>query len=95
MRDLKDFAPFGIGNPTPQVLARGLKVVDIKILKNAHIKCTLSDGKKFISALLWRHNFHPALHEGAVVDVVFKPDVSTYGGLTDLQANIQAVQLSI
>src|SRR5690606_8795618 len=37
VKELENFAPFGIGNSTPQLLARDLKVLDVKILKNAHL----------------------------------------------------------
>ncbi len=94
VEEFKDFAPFGVGNPAPQLLAKKLKIVDIKVLKGAHLKISFTNGKLFFSGFLWRQLEHPAIAVGKTVDVVFKPDTNTYGGLTEIQLNVQAVQES-
>ncbi len=92
--ELRRLAPFGMGNPSPQLLVRKLRVVDVRTLKSAHLKAILSDGKAKISGLMWRQPTHPALVVGAEVDVVFRPDVSTFNGKTEVQANLQAASSS-
>ncbi len=92
--ELKNLAPFGIGNPNPHLLVRNLRVVEVRDLKGAHLKALLSDGRRFISGVMWRQNSHPALKPNNYVDIVFRPEVSTFGGTTELQANLQAVELS-
>jgi single-stranded-DNA-specific exonuclease len=92
VHELKSLAPFGIGNPNPQVRVRGLRVVDVKILKDAHLKVLLSDGQRFISGLMWRHTSHPALTPNAKVDIVFRPEISSFRDSVELQANLQAVE---
>ncbi|MCI5066339.1 single-stranded-DNA-specific exonuclease RecJ [bacterium] len=94
VRELRRFEPLGIGNPSPQLLLRSLKVKSIKLLKDAHIKATLSDGKHEISGMMWRTVSHPALVVGHTVDIVGKADLNTYFGNTEMQINLQAVQLS-
>ncbi|MBX7142958.1 MAG: single-stranded-DNA-specific exonuclease RecJ [Oligoflexia bacterium] len=90
--ELKRFAPFGIGNPNPQLLFRGLKVAEVRSLKDAHLKVTFSDGKAGVTGLMWRTKSHPALKVGAQVDVVGRPDMSNFGGRSELQLNLQAVE---
>ncbi len=92
--EFKNMAPFGIGNPNPHVLVRNLRVVDVRDIKGAHLKATFSDGKRFIQGVMWRQPSHPALVPNNYVDIVFRPEVSTYGGTTELQANLQAVESS-
>ena len=92
VEELKGLAPFGMGNPSPQLLVRGLRVAELREIKNTHLKVILSDGTKFISGMLWRQTHHPALRVNARVDVVFKPEISIYQGNSDLLANIQAVE---
>ncbi|MFN4894649.1 MAG: hypothetical protein ACK5GN_09255 [Pseudomonadota bacterium] len=92
---LKILAPFGIGNPNPHVLVRKLRVVEVRDIKGVHLKTLLSDGKRFISGLMWRQASHPALIPNAYVDVVFRPEVSTYQGTTELQANLQAIEAHV
>lgn len=92
--ELRRFAPFGMGNPNPQLLLQKLEVVEVKVLKDAHLKTLFSDGKRFISGLLWRNTSHPALKVGAKVDLVVRPEISTYMGRAELQCHIQAAELS-
>ncbi|NLF25853.1 MAG: hypothetical protein GX589_09395 [Deltaproteobacteria bacterium] len=90
--ELKSFAPFGVGNPSPTVLIKGLKVTDRRVLKNEHTKVVLSDSRRNIAGLMWRERHHPALELGLKVDVACRPDKSLYAGHYQLQLNLQAVQ---
>ncbi len=90
--ELKSFSPCGMGNPNPQLLVRNLKVVELKQIKGTHLKTMLTDGSRYIAGMLWRQPTHPALVTGAKVNVVFKPDRSTFNGVTELQATINAVE---
>lgn len=89
--ELQSLSPFGIGNPAPQLLTDNLEVIDLKVIKNAHTKVLFSDGKHFVSGMLWRTNSHPEIYKGNKVNIVFKPEASTFNGITEVLANIQAV----
>jgi len=91
--ELRRFAPFGMGNPAPQLLLKNLKVIEVKQLKGLHTKAILSDGRRHIAGLMWRQVNHPALVAGRQVNIVCKPDISTYRGQVELQANLQAIEL--
>lgn len=93
LNELKSFAPFGIGNPGPVLLARNLRVLESKSLKGLHLRVTLGDGKQTIAGLMWRQRFHPALQAGNIVAVAFKPELNQYQGTCRIQANLQAAQL--
>jgi single-stranded-DNA-specific exonuclease len=90
--ELRSFAPFGVGNPSPTLLIRGLQVTELRVLKNEHIKVVLSDSRRNIAGLMWRERRHPALEPGAKVDVACRPDKNLYGGHYQLQLNLQAVE---
>lgn len=92
VEELSRFAPFGMGNPNPVLLVRDLRVTDLKVLKDAHLKATLSDGKRYISGLFWRQTSHPDLIPGKKVNLAFRPDTNNFRGTVELQANIQAVE---
>lgn len=91
INELRSLGPFGMGNPTPQLLTRKLRVLAVKQLKSAHLKATLTDGVTTVSGLMWRQIEHPALVVGEDVDVVYRPEVSSFNGVTELQMNLQAV----
>ncbi len=92
VRELKNFAPFGIGNPSPVLTIQNLKIKDVRVLKNSHLKVTFSEGKKYLSGFLWKQTEHPELVAGNKVNIAFRAEENTYNGSTDVQANIQAVE---
>lgn len=94
VNEFRSFQPFGVGNSSPQVLIRELTVVDVKVLKDTHLKATFAarGSTRKLSGLMWRKKSHPALRSGARVNLVFKPEANSFNGFTDLQANIQAVE---
>ncbi len=92
--DLKSLAPFGMANPGAQLMIQNLRVRDISLLKNNHLKVTLTDGKKYLTGFLWQTARHPALFPGAAVEIVCKPEVNEFNGNLSVQLNIQACQSS-
>ena len=92
IKDIKRFAPFGIGNASPIVVSRNLKVLDVRELKAQHIKATLTDGKCYVSALAWRMAGHPLIKKNNTVTIAYKPELNSFGGSTELVANVQAVE---
>lgn len=92
INELKSLAPFGLGNPGPLLLARSLVVRETKLLGNEHTKVMLSDDRFCLNGILWRRRSHPALTPGSAVNIVFKPEINHFGGLSQLQANLQAVE---
>jgi single-stranded-DNA-specific exonuclease len=92
VRELQTFEPFGVGNASPQLLARDLTVKEVTVLKDSHLKVQFSDGTRSMVGFLWRQTEHPALKTGAKVNLVFKPDINTYNGSSSIQANLQAIE---
>ena len=92
VRELASLAPFGMGNPTPLVLIKDLVVKEVKVLKDAHLKVLLSNGKRYITGLMWRQTEHPALVPGKRVSIACKPDINTFNGNQELQATLQAIE---
>lgn len=90
--EIEKFAPFGLGNPSPQLYFEKMRVIDVKTLKSAHTKAILTDGKKTISGLLWKTVDHPHLHTGALINLVARPDTSSYNGITELQLTLTAIE---
>jgi hypothetical protein len=41
---------------------------------------------------MWRHTSHPALVPNAKVDIVFRPEISSFRDTVELQANLQAIE---
>lgn len=94
VKELSQFAPFGMGNPAPVLMLRNLRVQSTTVLKNAHLKVTLSDGKRFIKALMWKRSSHPDLVAGRQVDLACRAEINTFRGDDEVQIIIQGVTVS-
>ena len=95
VEELNHFSPFGIGNPAPSLLIDNLLVRDFQVLKGEHIKVLLSDGSLQIPGFLWKVSQHPHIFKGAKIKVACKPELNSFNGITSLQLNIKAVELSL
>ncbi len=93
--ELKSLAPFGMANPGAQLMLKNIRVRDVTLLKNNHLKISFTDGKKYLTGFLWQTARHPALFPGAEVDLVCKPEVNEFNGNLSVQLNIQACQPSV
>lgn len=90
VRFLELLAPFGIGNPEPVLMARGLNVVEKRIMKEVHLKLHVRSGHGRLLEALW---FNAAsgldLEAGNAVDLAFTPQISTFRGSERLELRIR------
>jgi single-stranded-DNA-specific exonuclease len=89
MDGLKRTGPFGQDNPEPVWAVCGVKAVDSRILKEKHLKLTLSDGK--ISREAIGFNLAEKLPSGPI-DVAFTLQENTWNGRTTIQINIRDIR---
>lgn len=89
-RLLRHFEPFGIGNPAPILVARGVRLVaPPKLIGRDGLKLRLSAGKGELEAIGW--GFAPRIAEFDVaipVDIAFRLERDDYRGESRLQARI-------
>ena len=87
IRDLTKLAPYGEGNPEPRFIARSLRVIGPRTVGRAHLKMEVGDGAQVRQAI----GFGMAgrmPHDGALVDIVFTPEVSLWQGGSTIQLRV-------
>jgi single-stranded-DNA-specific exonuclease len=91
---LRHFEPFGIGNATPVLVSRGVRVASRpRILKGDGLKVTLEQDGATIDAIGWGMAWHaPSLPEGTVVDVAYRLERDDYRGEQTLQARLADIR---
>jgi single-stranded-DNA-specific exonuclease len=89
MDGLKRTGPFGQDNPEPVWAACGVNAVDSRILKEKHLKLTLSDGKTRREAIGF--NLAEKLPAGPI-DVAFTLQENSWNGRTTVQLNIRDIR---
>lgn len=90
--DLYFLEPFGMQNPSPYFYFKNLKVEDVKVLKDTHLKLILSDGKKKIKAVFWKTNSHPDIVFSNRIDLSARVEVSFFSGVKEYQLVIGAIK---
>jgi single-stranded-DNA-specific exonuclease len=89
MDGLKRTGPFGQDNSEPVWAACGIKAIDSRILKEKHLKLTLSDGKVSREAIGF--NLAEKLPSG-LIDVAFTLKENNWNGRTAIQLNIRDIR---
>ncbi|MDO8462931.1 MAG: single-stranded-DNA-specific exonuclease RecJ [bacterium] len=83
--------PYGIGNPTPRFMTRGLMVADVRTMgrDNAHGRITVQDGTLRQQFICFRYeSICPNVRIGDTVDVVYELGINEWNGRRDVQAKI-------
>jgi single-stranded-DNA-specific exonuclease len=92
IEELEKFAPFGMGNRNPILFSRNLQVENVFCLKDKHLKVIFTDNNHKLSGIFWRCSEHPSLFIGNRVNIAYRPEINSYSGFTNIQANLQAVE---
>ena len=91
---LRHFEPFGMGNATPTLVSRGVRIGSRpRILKGEGLKVTLEQDGAAIEAIGWGMAWlAPSLSEGTVVDVAYRLERDDYRGEHTLQARLSDIR---
>jgi len=82
--------PFGMGNPEPLFLLRGVKVVSCRILKDAHLKMTLNVAGKMVDSIGFK--MAGKVPDGEFIDILFTPELNVWKGKESLQLRLRDVR---
>jgi single-stranded-DNA-specific exonuclease len=91
---LQKMAPFGMGNPTPILAVRGLRLVMApRVLQEKHLKLRVAQGTKSFDALGWGWAGQaPALAPGQQLDAAVALDQNVFQDVAALQLVIKDIK---
>ncbi len=91
---LKRMEPFGMGNPTPVFVARGLRLrLPPRVVGEKHLKLKVGNGVRDLDAIGWRKGEQAKLlGTGDTIDVAFTLNENTWQGMSSLQLVIKDLQ---
>ncbi|WP_223912272.1 single-stranded-DNA-specific exonuclease RecJ [Geobacter sp. AOG1] len=89
---LESLAPFGMGNPEPVFVLRGMAVTERRLLKERHLKMRLSAGGRIFNAI----GFNMAGRDdpGERCDVAFSFGVNVWKGKKSLQLRLKDFKMA-
>jgi len=89
---IEEFAPFGMGNPTPRFLARGVRVVQASAMGvgGKHLRLSVCEGDGPAQrCVAWRAGgWAERLSPGDRIDVVYELEVNEWNGRRVLQLHV-------
>ncbi len=88
-------APFGMGNPKPVFMARGVEIADgPRRLKDRHLKMALRQHGRVLRAIAWRGvERHPFLEQHAgPVDIAYSLEQNEFNGETYLELTLADIR---
>jgi single-stranded-DNA-specific exonuclease len=86
---LRHFEPFGIGNPGPVLLARGVRMVGTpRIVGQNGLKMRLQTATGTLEALGWGMSHRAAELRGTPIDIAFRLEREEWNGESNLQARL-------
>jgi single-stranded-DNA-specific exonuclease len=88
-------APFGQGNPPPNLVMRGVKLLERRQVgaDGAHLKIRLSQKGRQMDAIGFQMGADSEnLHSGALLDVMFTPEFNHWNGRTEIQLNLRDIK---
>lgn len=95
VRDLERLEPFGVGNPTPLLLTRRVRVLDVRTIgrDGDHLKFRIEEGGRRLDALAWRKAEGLAhVAPGMVVDLAHTPQVNRWNGREGVQVVVEGMR---
>ncbi|MEJ2009450.1 MAG: single-stranded-DNA-specific exonuclease RecJ [Acidobacteriota bacterium] len=92
---VKRLEPFGMGNPKPVFVARGLRLIyPPRVVGEKHLKLKVGNGSKDFDAIAWRKGEQARLlGSGDTVDLAFTLDENNFQGMSSLQMIIKDLQV--
>lgn len=91
---LQDLSPFGKGNPSPTLLARGVRVIDCRRVGEDHLRLKLHDGRLTWPAMAFGFGDIAGIGAGSRLDVVFRLGVDLWNGEKKLRLEIEDMRPS-
>jgi single-stranded-DNA-specific exonuclease len=94
--ELAQLEPFGCCNEEPVLGARGLEVLQPRVVGNKHLKMHLrQNGRKVDSIGFSMGDYLGNLDENSLVDAAFVPAINEWDGGRYLQLNLKAIRPSV
>lgn len=84
--ELKRLEPFGMGNPEPLLMLRGMKVVERRIVGDGHLRLRVTRDNCSFGAIA----FNLAGREtSGLIDIAFFPEMNEWNGSSSLQLRVK------
>lgn len=95
-KELRDFEPFGFGNPEPVFSSSGVEVLDSRLVgkEGKHMKLKIRQGSIVVDAIAFGlGSVQKSLQSDTPIDIAYCLDMNTWNGNTRLQLKIKDIRV--
>lgn len=85
---LSTLEPFGFGFPAPIFALHNYRATDVTILKEKHLRLTLTDGHEFLKCVFWNSAQVAEQLRDRRISVIGRPEINTWKGKRSIQFQI-------
>jgi single-stranded-DNA-specific exonuclease len=82
--------PYGMGNPEPLFLLRGVKVVSSRVIKDSHLKMTLEIAGNMVDSIGFK--MAGKIPDAGFIDILFTPELNVWKGRENLQLRLRDIR---
>lgn len=98
-KKIREFAPFGIGNPQPVFASRSLTVADVRLIgatqKHMKFKVGMTGLRKQVDAIAFNMaDMYGKLKSDTAIDLAYTIDMNEWMGRKNLQLKVRDIRLS-
>lgn len=96
---MRDFEPFGLGNPEPVFMTPQVEIADMRLVGNdgKHLKLRIKDpqSSQIIDAIAFSMGKrYGELKQGAVIDIVYTIDMNVWNGNKKIQVKVRDMKIN-
>jgi len=91
VNELMRFAPFGVGNPAPVLITKGVDIESVSLFGDKHLRVRFSQGRYHLNGIGWGMGGNNLLRKGMRVNLAYQPEINTYQGVSSVQLNLREI----
>lgn len=96
LEEMKQMEPFGEGNPKPVFITRCLKVEEVRVMKEKHLKLKLVGQDRLLDAVVWNgFERQSDIKKGTRYDLVYRVRENNWNGLRSVQLEVEDLRPSL
>jgi len=96
LKEMALLPPYGVSNPEPIIVTRGLRMIEHRIVGRDHLKIRLRKGKAFFDGIGFSMGsaYNDIIKRGGVVDAAYTPELNFWNGTYGIQLKLRDMRPS-
>ena len=94
LREMALLPPYGVSNPEPVILSRGLRVTESRLVGKDHLKVKLRRGKSFWDGIGFSmaSAYNNIIKSAGEIDIAYTPELNLWNGTYRIQLKLKDIR---